>query len=283
MRIKAKGAFRCLVGLALFIAAGPCHHAVAEAPAQHEIMSCSQAPSLTAKATPWRSGSQRLETKSDQKPAAEQQPGGKEAGTNDQGNKHALSPQKKKEQAKSLIEGVLDNAKQISPVEYRVLTEVEAATLLWRINKDQSISVLKGAVSTMKKMIEDEQHSSVSNQAIDRSNRRLRFLVLRKIAALNPGLIKDLFASDTEKSGAASNDKWTDDARAVMSIALEEIESDPKTAGRLAEQSISLGLVDWPDFLNRLSERDAGEAERIAKLAIDQLKESPLLLRPWRI
>lgn len=272
MKIQGRSAHRWFVGLVILVAV-VCSRVVSEVPAEHAPLSHSV--SLVAKTRSWPTSSQQLETKSHQKPAAEQQPGAKEAGPNEQGNKNALSLQKKKEIANSLIEGVLDNAKQISPVEYRVLTEVEAATLLWQLDRERSLSVLKGAVATMKKMIEDEQHSRVSNRAIDRSNLRLRFIVLRKIAALSPGLIKDLFASDNEKAGPATNDRWTDDARAVMSIALEEIESDPKTAGRLAEQSISLGLVDWPDFLNRLGERDAGEAERLAKLAIDQLKESP--------
>lgn len=192
---------------------------------------------------------------------------------NTQRNKLSLSPVEKKERAMSLLDGTLYSTKQISPVEYRILVEVKAATLLWQFDRERSSTVLKGVVALMKKIKEDEQHSSLSQQTIDKSTERLRFLVLRKIAALNPGLVKDLFVY-SEQPATVVNENWTEEARAVMSVATDEIESNPKTAGRLAEQSIPLGLADWDQFLDRLSEQDPAEAERLAILVMNQLRSS---------
>lgn len=211
--------------------------------------------------------------KTDHKQETQKQPRANSGEANTQRNKLSLSPVDKKEQAMSLLDGTLYSTKQISPAEYRILVEVKAATLLWQFDRERSTTILKGAVATMRKIKEDEQHSSLSQQSIDKSTERLRFLVLRKIAALNPGLVKDLFVY-SEQPGTAVDENWTEEARAVMSVATDEIESNPKIAGRLAEQSIPLGLSDWDQFLDRLSERDPAEAERLAILVMNQLRSS---------
>ena len=50
----------------------------------------------------------------------------------------------------SMLEAVLLASDRISPVEYNVLTLVEAATLLWQSDHDRALTMLKGACETMR-------------------------------------------------------------------------------------------------------------------------------------
>lgn len=83
--------------------------------------------------------------------------------------------------------------------------------------------------------------------------------------------------------GATSNqpkepikDEWTYEARALMIAASQQIEEDPKLAARIAEQIFSLGMIDWPSFLSSLAKKDAAEAERLAKIYMNLVRESSL-------
>jgi len=181
----------------------------------------------------------------------------------------------KKERAMQLLESALASSRQISPIEYRVLTEVEAATLLWRTNRERAYSILKGAVSTMRRVLDDEESNGETGNST-KSVDRLRFIVIRKVAALDPSLVTSLFSNDSSKPGGGTKNTWTPQARAVMSVASELIEHDPKTAARLAEQSLSLGFTDWANFLERLGAHNTVEAERLARLLIAQLRDSSI-------
>lgn len=117
---------------------------------------------------PGKSRTQEPTPKSAQKQETHKQP----TNSNEPNSLHTktvTSPVDKKEQAMSLLDGTLYSTKQISPVEYRILVEVKAATLFWQFDRERSTTVLKGAVATMRKIKEDEQHSSLSQQSIDKS------------------------------------------------------------------------------------------------------------------
>jgi len=110
------------------------------------------------------------------------------------------------------------------------------------------------------------------------------FLVIRKIAALQPDLAQQLLVkgeSDT-KPDAGMKDVWTEEARAVLSVASELTDKDPKLAARTAEQALSLGLASYMSFLRKLANRDNAEAERFSMIIIDRLSTdsfSPIDLR----
>ena len=195
-------------------------------------------------------------------------------------NKPSLSSRQKKKQAMLLLDEVLANADKINPVEYSILIRVEAANVLWQSDKEQSVSILKGAIKTLRGLLEEEKQSQTTERTRFEESNNLRFLVLRKIAAMNPTLITEL-AVENSSGKEAINGEWTPEARAVISIATDQIQKAPELAAQLAEQSMSLGLVDWVGFLENLNSRDSAEAERLAIKVIDHLRDSsitPLML-----
>ena len=185
------------------------------------------------------------------------------------------SPAEKKRQAMSLLDAVLVGTDKIEPVEYGILVQVEAATLLWPLDKERSVAILTDAVKTMRDVLNAEKQSK-EKKAASKSRQSLRSLALRKIAALKPDLLKNLrvdSASD-DKTKPALLDEWTPEARALIGVALEQIDKDPKLAAQLAEQTMALGQVPWTYFLDELSRRDADGAERLATMLINRMRDS---------
>ena len=182
----------------------------------------------------------------------------------------APSPRESKELAMSMLEGVLIGTDRITPVEYRVLTKVEAATLLWQIDQDRALAMLKSACETMRELREKDPDKSINSK-----QRRLRFLAFLKIARLKPELVKDL-ALDKSNDGKSMSGEWSEEARAVMTIADEQIEKNPTLAEQLAQQTFSLGQVDWAFFLRKLSARDGRLSEQFAVTVLDRLRNSSL-------
>ncbi|HKA18130.1 MAG TPA: hypothetical protein VKN18_07415, partial [Blastocatellia bacterium] len=176
----------------------------------------------------------------------------------------------------SLIDGVLTNAAQISSFEYRIRVEIEAAILLWRPDHERSVSILKKTVKSIRDLLDDEQ--TLKNIDVTRTElQRIKFLAIRKVASLNPDLLKDLIPAATPGNSTTSiSGEWTEEARGLMSVASDQLEKDPRGAARLAEQSLRLGLVDWTNFLDRLKKRDSGEAERLTAILIDRLRDSSI-------
>ena len=190
----------------------------------------------------------------------------------------APQPDPKRQQAMSLLEDVLIRTHRISPIEYRILVEVEAGTIVWQFDKDRSLSILKNAIGVMREFFDSKQESTEAARLRESRGRKLRFIVLRKIAGVRTDLAQELLFANSprDKSAEAVHGEWTDDARAIMSLATEQINDDPKLAARLFEQSLSLGTADWTTFLEKLSKRDNSEGERIATVLIDRLRDSSI-------
>jgi hypothetical protein len=190
----------------------------------------------------------------------------------------SISPQERKKRAMQLLDYVLANAIDVKPAEYGVLTQVECATLLWRFDKERSISILKEAVKTLREITKDNQDINRNDYFYETKGRKLRFLIVRKIAALRPELVKELFSDrpTTEPSQKLVADQWTDDARAILYVAAEQIETNPKLAVQIAQQAFTAGLADWPSFLRKLGQQDNSEAERLAFLVVDTFRDSSL-------
>jgi hypothetical protein len=229
-----------------------------------------------------------------QKPKAEAGP--------EPNDKRSVSPEEKRQQALSLVEEALAVAKGSNPIEFKVLAQVEGAALLWPSDQARARSILQEAVNATRQFVEEEKKTRVykatqSRTYQDRQARsgRLWFTVLRKIAAISLTLLQEL-TTDEAKAGKAKeaiNENWTEEARAIISLAFDQIEQDPALAARLAEQSLAYGMVNWVSFLGMLSRHDAGEAERLGKVVIDRLRDgsiypttlsdlSPFFLAPAR-
>ena len=187
--------------------------------------------------------------------------------------KEDASVRESKELAMSLLEGVLLGTDRITPVEYNVLTQVEAATLLWQVDQDRALAMLKSACETMRELREKDPDKSINSK-----QRRLRFLAFLKIARLKPELVKDLALnkSNDDKSPHAMSGDWSEEARAVMTIADEQIEKNPTLSAQLAQQTFALGQIDWAGFLRKLSARDSRLSEQIAMSVIDRLSSSSI-------
>lgn len=198
----------------------------------------------------------------------------------------ASSNEEKKRQALSMLENVLLGTERINPLEYQVLTQVEAASVLWQLDKQQAVSILKSALKTMRREMEEKNVTTEVNPYRRTKEQMLWFLAIRKIAALDPNLVWELLLGEPdEKAKDASRIKgvWTEEARAMLSVASELIDRDPKLAARTAEQTLSLGLASYLEFLRSLARRDNAEAERLAMVIIDRfstaLSVTPIELR----
>lgn len=179
-----------------------------------------------------------------------------------------LSSEEKQRLAKSLLEDVLTIAGRITPTEYRILVQVEAATLLWQMDNERALSILKSASDAMRDLKDkDTDKTSFSKQ------HRLRFLAFLKIARLKPELVKDLAL---DKSKETTTRDWTDEARAIMATANEQIATDPALAAQTAKLAFSLGQVDWAIFLRNFSAHDSRLAEQLAFNVIDWLSNSSI-------
>lgn len=187
----------------------------------------------------------------------------------------SASRERKKELAMSVLERVIASAHRITPDEYGLLIQVEAATQLWQFDKERSLALIKEAWDAMLELLE-AQKGKANDDKPSRKQQRLRFAVLRRIAKLSPDILKQLVSNNltAESTAAKISGKWTDEARAIMSVAEEQIESNPTLAAQLAQQSLSLGLVDWAPFLTKLSQRDSARAEQVAAWLIVQFNSS---------
>src|SRR6185295_11711223 len=65
--------------------------------------------------------------------------------------------ERKKQLSTSLLEGVLAGAHRITPVEYSLLVQVEAATLLWDSDRDRAHAVLKKAWDGIRALLEEKK------------------------------------------------------------------------------------------------------------------------------
>ncbi len=183
-----------------------------------------------------------------------------------------LSAQQKKMMALSTIDEVLAAAHKITPVEQGVLVQVEAATLLWRFDKDRSFSILASAVESLRKLLDDEKSDKGSRRLTNRQQ-MFRASILRRIARLSPDVLKRLLDS-ADDNRAESLFVSTPEAWAILQTAEQMIGEDMEAAIKLAEQSLSFGLGGWTGFLMMLNNRDSQRAQQMTFSLIDRLRES---------
>ncbi len=220
-------------------------------------------------------------TQSDNKPLKDSSSGAaksEDAKLTSNKNSSLKEIQEKKRRALQRLDEVLVNAVYIRPHEYSILSQVEGATLLWKFDNVRSLSILKDAVKAMKGFLQDSKNANIKDNPNEIRLRKIWLAIIRKIAAVNPDLIQKLLLemNATESPKQVISGEWTDEARAVISIALEQIETDPALAARLAQQVIPLGYVDWTSFLERLQSRNRDEAEKLATILIGRLRDSSI-------
>lgn len=194
----------------------------------------------------------------------------------------AWSAQEKEQFLRSSAEDIWIGSDRVNSVEHSVLVQVEVATLLWEIDRERANSVLSGAFEKFRGLIE-KKNDVKSPDALAAEKDRIRASILRKVARLNPNLIRELTVdkTDAEKDRPSIVTAWTEEARALLAVAHEEINRDPALAARLAQKSLSFGTVSLPNFLIELARRDRQLAEQQAMILLSQLRDtavSPLYL-----
>ncbi|GEM_PF-1417813 len=187
-----------------------------------------------------------------------------------------FSPEEKRELALSLLQGALGSAERLKPIEYRIRTQVEAASALWHIDRARARAIFERAFGTLHQWKAEIEKSEPNDRTSEARWRKLWSLVLRKMAAVNPELVEEFLRQAGELSKQKSA-RWTDEARAMMSVAWDQVEKDPALAAHLAEKSLRFGLADWTSFLQSLSRHDPTEAERLARVIIDWLRDGPFV------
>jgi len=196
----------------------------------------------------------------------------------DQNKEANSSDQNNKKLAVSLLEETLAGAKLVEPIECSLLTQVEAATLLWQFDRQRAWDILKDSVETLSNLIEAEKGEKKTQKSLDKKQQRLRFKIFLRIAKLDPGLINQLASKDQNdgKMQKSISGEWTEEARAVMLVATEQVNKDPELAVRTAEQSLSLGFVAWESFLHHLVIVDRSRSVQLASRLLRQLRDSSI-------
>jgi hypothetical protein len=191
-------------------------------------------------------------------------------------NTASNSSEERKQLALSLLEGVIGGTEQLRPVEYSIMTQVEAAAALWPIDKARAVSLLKKSWAALRELEPADSGSKETVRVEEAKRRRLWFFVLRKTARLSPELLEELLAETSQNKDRKSQESAA--TRAIMSVAWDQMESGPTLAARTAERSLSHELFNnWTNFLSDLSQRDAGEAERLARVVIDRMRDGPFV------
>jgi hypothetical protein len=204
--------------------------------------------------------------------------GGSKSAIGPKDNDRASSIEERKREALTLLENLLLGVDRISPVEYKVLFEIEAATILWESDRQRAVSILKAAIGELRRILGEKKESTEINSKRKSREQMVWFLAIRKIAALQPGLVRDLLSEGDapDKPKEAIKGVWTEEARAMLSVASELIDKDPRLAAQMAEQTLPLGLASYLNFLQDLARRDNTEAERLGTIIIDRLRDSPI-------
>ncbi|PYP87807.1 MAG: hypothetical protein DMF61_09185 [Blastocatellia bacterium AA13] len=175
---------------------------------------------------------------------------------------------------RSNLESIFASAYRLESIEFRIIAEIEAASLMWEMDKERAHSVLLGVFDRMRVLQRDDR--SPKTQAGGRpAYEKLKMWILRKVARIDPKMVTEMLSKDdgNESHPPVAGD-WSEEGRAILAVAFEQIDRDPSLAGRLAQQSLTLGLVDIPGFLRKLSQSDMKLAQEQALSLITQLRDS---------
>ncbi|MDX2043122.1 MAG: hypothetical protein SF097_18020 [Acidobacteriota bacterium] len=185
-----------------------------------------------------------------------------------------ISREEKEQIFQSTLDGVLSSAFQIEPVEYGIIVQIESAALLWEKDRVRANDILANAWSRLQELMSDKGNSRLPKfgeklSGADRA--RLRQSILRRIAKLNPDLIKDWAGANGEnaKPVFASGEEG---GTAIVAIAVEELQRDPEKAMKLAAQGLSYeALYPASTFLTQLWYKDKQLAEKQALVYLEKL------------
>ena len=193
-----------------------------------------------------------------------------------------ITVEEKEQILRSILTDVTASAFQIEPVEYGILAQVEAATLLWEKDRGRATDELSKATARLRELMLNKSESrsiELFNKLSAVEKKRFRLAIMRKIARLDPELIRDLMAEkineDNSKAKPSVIAEATDEGSAVMSVALGEMKRDPKYAAQLAQQSLSFGVTGAINiFLTMLAREDKQLAEEQTVLFLSKIRES---------
>lgn len=185
-----------------------------------------------------------------------------------------ISREEKEQIFQSTLEGVLSSAFQVEPVEYGIIVQIEGAALLWDKDRVRANEVLANAWSRLQELMADKSNSRLPKFGEKLSNAdrtRLRQTILRRIAKLNPDLIKDWTSAngDNAKPVFASGEEG---GTAIVALAVEELQRDPEKAMKLAAQGLSYeAWYPASTFLTQLWFKDKQLAEKQALVYLEKL------------
>ncbi|MCI0391214.1 MAG: hypothetical protein MOB07_20940 [Acidobacteria bacterium] len=204
-----------------------------------------------------------------------------------------MSTQEKEQIFQSIVANVSESAFQIEPVEYGILAQVEVAALLWERERERASGELSRACVRLRELFAERKGpgaAQMNAKTSEAEKRRFRMTILRKIARLNPDLVRDLMvdaAADANKVRPAVVSEATDEGTAIMAVAMEEMQRDPKFAAQLAQQSLSYGVTGAiSTYLFFLSRQDKQQAEQEAVIFLTRLRDSsisPIFMRSLRV
>jgi hypothetical protein len=172
----------------------------------------------------------------------------------------------------SLLAKVWHAVFQIEPVEYSILVQVEAATLLWEHQRERAAIEIEKASGRLRELMGKKDSNITLTPAERAEKRRFRMMILRKLARLNPDLIKGLMDDKTIDPSSRATDEGT----AIMAIAIDEIKRDPKQAVQLAHRSLSFGVTGGlAIFLDVLSRHNQQLADEQVMVFLAKLRAIP--------
>jgi hypothetical protein len=176
--------------------------------------------------------------------------------------------------AELIVGSVNGKLLSIQPVELSILIQAEMAGVLWKSHPDRAHMALSTALERYVKLLKDDEYQRIN--AGSAQKKKLKMAILRRIARLDARLIHQLSNAKAPDSIAGNMivSEWTDEAEAVMAVAMSEVKSNPDRAIDLVNESLSFGLTSLPGFLAELKKVDQGLAEKEAAKYLDKLLNS---------
>ena len=176
-----------------------------------------------------------------------------------------------------LLDSTLAEAQQLKLTENRVLFQSVAADLLWNREEKRARVLFQDAVNSLATRLPSSDPRTGGGDSYW-SLARLRSQTLRMVARHDPQFALELLrASRPDNPEGADPGMLDQELNLVQEIAGQAIETDPKRALAIAQESlkkgISFGLLS---LLNRLQQKDSEAATRLASDIVKKIQtENP--------
>jgi tetratricopeptide (TPR) repeat protein len=175
-----------------------------------------------------------------------------------------------------LLDETLENGQGLKLVENRALLQAQAADLLWTRDEKRSRNLFRGALADVGQSLAGMIEQGQRNEQGFWNLMQFRSQTILIIARRDPQLALDLlYATRPVLPEGATRDFGMPNQELALeqNIATQVVESDPKRALKMAQESLARGIsFGVSNLLRRLQEKDGEAATRLATDIVAKLR-----------